>query len=129
MNNKNQFSVTANTSAVQFWVYCVYSEVVTFEFLSIFVNPKLANRDFQISVMDILYPWRMVQIIRVDDLIRRKPLPTTYKCMCPTWEPNYWPLAKETAGTRSCHSANELVWKSAFACHHYIMACYDKNVS
>ena len=67
MNNKYQLSDPANTSAVQFWVYCAYSEVQLFEFLSRFVNAKLANRDFQISVVDILYPCRMVQIIRVDD--------------------------------------------------------------
>ena len=31
------------------------------------MNAKLANRDFQISVVDILYPCQIVQIIRVDD--------------------------------------------------------------
>ena len=101
MNNKYRFSVTANTFAVQFWVYCVCSEVVTFEFLSRFVNPKLAIRNIRISFVDIAYPWRMVQTIRIDDLVRRKPLPNTYKCMCPTWEPNSGPSAKETAGTIS----------------------------
>ena len=31
------------------------------------MNAKLANRDIQISVVDILYPCQIVQIIRVDD--------------------------------------------------------------
>ena len=117
MTNKYQNSDPLTFSTEQFLVKLAIELFEKSPFLVRSVMAKLANHAFSMSVVDNQTHFWVVQIIRIDDPIHQKPLSTTYKCTCPTWERNSGPHAEETAGTYSRHSANPVLWIVAFACY------------